>query len=90
VSAPCRHGALTRPRSPDVKRPGACQVSSVGLRYPQLGDGTNLLGRGDDFFIHGHRPHGSDGCIVRDLAAEFHRLTDALTQSHGGELSVGP
>jgi hypothetical protein len=63
---------------------------SAQLTYHSGGLTFGLLGRGDDFFIHGHGPHGSDGCIVPDLATEFHRLMDALTKSHGGELSVWP
>jgi|GEM_PF-2864625 len=40
-------------------------------------------GRGDDFFIHGSGPKGSDGCIVPENNAERHRLNQAVKQFAG-------
>jgi hypothetical protein len=34
--------------------------------------------RGDDFFIHGHGPKGSDGCIVPEYDGERRRLNQAV------------
>lgn len=40
-------------------------------------------GRGNDFFIHGSGPKGSDGCIIPANEAERHRLNRAVKQFHG-------
>jgi len=40
-------------------------------------------GRGDDFFIHGSGPKGSDGCIVPAIPAERFRLNRAIKQFPG-------
>ena len=40
-------------------------------------------GRGNDFFIHGSGPKGSDGCIVPAIDAERYRLNRAVKQYKG-------
>ena len=40
-------------------------------------------GRGNDFFIHGSGPKGSDGCIVPANEAERRRLNRAVKQFQG-------
>ncbi len=40
-------------------------------------------GRGNDFFIHGSGPKGSDGCIVPAVEAERRRLNRAVKQFAG-------
>ncbi len=45
-------------------------------------------GRGNDFFIHGSGPKGSDGCIVPAVAAERHRLNKAIKHFPGKVLLV--
>lgn len=40
-------------------------------------------GRGNDFFIHGSGPKGSDGCIVPAIEAERFRLNRAIKQFPG-------
>ncbi|HKF03582.1 MAG TPA: hypothetical protein VKB49_14790 [Candidatus Sulfotelmatobacter sp.] len=40
-------------------------------------------GRGNDFFIHGSGPKGSDGCIVPAIEAERFRLNRAVKQFPG-------
>lgn len=40
-------------------------------------------GRGNDFFIHGSGPKGSDGCIVLAVGAERHRLNQAIKNFPG-------
>lgn len=40
-------------------------------------------GRGNDFFIHGSGPKGSDGCIVPANEAERHRLNLAVKHFQG-------
>lgn len=40
-------------------------------------------GRGNDFFIHGSGPKGSDGCIVPAVPAERHRLNRAIKHFPG-------
>jgi hypothetical protein len=39
--------------------------------------------RGNDFFIHGSGPKGSDGCIVPSIEAERRRLNHAVKQFQG-------
>jgi hypothetical protein len=39
--------------------------------------------RGDDFFIHGSGPKGSDGCIVPEIDLERRRLNRALKEFRG-------
>ena len=46
-------------------------------------------GRGNDFFIHGSGPKGSDGCIVPAINAERIRLNKAVKRFRGDvELEV--
>ncbi len=40
-------------------------------------------GRGNDFFIHGSGPKGSDGCIVPAYDAERRTLNQAVKNFHG-------
>jgi hypothetical protein len=40
-------------------------------------------GRGNDFFIHGSGPKGSDGCIVPAIEAERFRLNKAVKHFRG-------
>jgi hypothetical protein len=40
-------------------------------------------GRGNDFFIHGSGPKGSDGCLVPASDAERHRLNRAVKSFQG-------
>jgi hypothetical protein len=40
-------------------------------------------GRGNDFFIHGSGPKGSDGCIVPASSHERHRLNKAVKNFQG-------
>jgi hypothetical protein len=40
-------------------------------------------GRGNDFFIHGSGPKGSDGCIVPAIDAERRRLNHAVKEFRG-------
>jgi hypothetical protein len=42
-----------------------------------------LHGRGNDFFIHGSGPKGSDGCIVPAIDAERRRLNHAVKEFQG-------
>ena len=52
------------------------------LHYP-TSSGVSLDNRGDDFYIHGHGPKGSDGCIVPANNAERLRLNKAIKNFHG-------
>lgn len=45
-------------------------------------------GRDGGFQIHGRGAHGSDGCIVPLVPAEFHRLIEGLKKDGGGILTV--
>jgi len=47
------------------------------LNYPTL-TGISLDNRGDDFYIHGSGPKGSDGCIVISDGKERKRLNKAV------------
>lgn len=47
------------------------------IHYPTA-SGVSLDSRGDDFYIHGSGPKGSDGCIVITDEATRHRLNHAI------------
>lgn len=47
------------------------------IHYP-TSSGVSLDTRGDDFYIHGSGPKGSDGCIVITDQKERHRLNKAI------------
>jgi hypothetical protein len=47
------------------------------IHYPTL-TGVSLDNRGDDFYIHGSGPKGSDGCIVIPDKTERHRVNAAI------------
>jgi hypothetical protein len=66
----------------------------VPFKHPRLGlaarlipaHKSTLMDRGNDFFIHGRGPHGSDGCIVP--LSNFEDLMVALKAAQGGTLIV--
>jgi hypothetical protein len=68
---------------------------SAPVHNPHLGLAAQLTpsgrqpmyGRGG-FYIHGHGPHGSDGCIVPLQVGQFKDLMRALATSNGGQLHV--
>ena len=73
--------------------PGAYAIHPPA-RHPHLGLSAQLthprwrpMGR-DGFFIHGRGPHGSDGCIVPTDPTKFQTLMTALSEAHGGTLTV--
>jgi hypothetical protein len=73
--------------------PGTYTIRPPAI-HPHLGLSAKLehrhwrpMGR-DGFFIHYRGPHGSDGCIVPLLRAQFDRLMTGLTRSNGGILVV--
>jgi len=51
--------------------------------YSQFSPHPIPHGRGNNFYIHGHGPKGSDGCIVPELETERRRLNLAIKQFSG-------
>jgi len=50
--------------------------------------GVSLDNRGNDFFIHGHGPKGSDGCIVPEKNADRLRLNKAIKDFAPGTVTL--
>lgn len=94
VVSSLKNGAPAHTHVPGGPIPTGSYSIEPPAKHPTLGLSARLdtlfvkaVAR-DGFYIHGNGPHGSDGCIVPVVAADFQRLMTALRASDGGYMAV--